>query len=93
MVDTKGAKTMDIETQEQIQELMFWQALFAEDRAKWHKAACSKKWTKKMVTTREEVIRSARILVKTAKGFGMDPEVVCKQAVGLLKATKQEWVV
>jgi len=76
---------MDIKTQEQIKELMFWQAIFAEDRAAWHKAASAKKWTKKMHTTREEVIKSARILVGKAEEFGMDPAIVCEQAVNILE--------
>lgn len=82
---------MDKATQEQIGELMFWQAIFAEDRAAWHKAASAKKWTKKMQTTRDEAIKSANILVGKAQSFGIDPEIVCPVAVSLLKATSKKW--
>lgn len=83
---------MDIKTQEQMKDLMFWQAIFAEDRAKWHKAASAKKWTKKMHTTREEVIKSARIVVRTAEEHGMKPEIVCEQAWNLLQIMEKKAV-
>lgn len=81
---------MDIQAQEQIQELMFWQAMFGQHRAAWHKAACAKKWSLKMHTTRAEVISTAEILVKKAERFGMNPDIVCQEAVRLLKATSEK---